>query len=81
MGLEAVKENLGPRIVERCEEGEALDMVPMKVGQKDHQMQPFRGCILGQLLAQVGDAGTTVQNDGVPLRGLNLHAGCVTAVL
>ncbi len=65
LGLEAMEQNLIAGIVQRGEEGQSLDVVPMKVGQEDHQMLAVGGSLLSQPLAQAGDAGAAVQDDGV----------------
>src|SRR5687768_14490964 len=54
------------RIVQRAEEGESLDVIPMKMRQK--QFSAYRIALLGEVLAEQTDAAAGVEYEAAPAR-------------
>src|SRR6266404_6152993 len=65
--------------VKRSEEGDALNVVPMKMGKKNVRVNGTVLVLLDQLLAQIAEAGAAVENIDLPVDA-DLNAGGIASV-
>lgn len=68
------------RVVEWFKEGDALDVIPVKVGKENTSFQALVPELRQKLLAEQAQSAPTVENQNVPLRSPNLQARGIAAV-
>ena len=78
--LVGVKEELVLRVVERREEGDALDVVPVVVGQEDAGLDGLLAELFFQRVAERADAGAAVEDEEVAALSAELETRRVAAV-
>ena len=64
----------------RVEERQALDVVPVEVGEQHAGAVAVEPALLGEVLAVVAQPGAEVEDDGIVTVGVDLHARRVPAV-
>src|SRR5262249_25901126 len=66
-------------LIQRREEGNALNVVPMKVREENVRVERLAVGFLLQLLAQIAKPGATVKDVDVPIDA-HFHAGSIAAI-
>src|SRR5262249_55352899 len=66
-------------LIERREKGNALDVVPMEVGEEDVGVERLAIGFLLQLLTQIAETGATVEDVDVPV-DTYFHAGSIAPI-